>query len=542
MAGWHHWVIVPLLFISTATAAELISGVVMDPKHQPIEKVRVRWQARATFVLTDNSGWFHIERPPDLVPNTRLTAGKEGFFNTPILIPKNQTSLHVILKPIPSQDNTAYEWLSPDPIQPEWYRKMLGVSLRVATSIKDERIVPSAAFQCGNCHTSLLKDWQSDAHAQSAINPTVLAFYDSALAPAFRLDFPHSAGNCATCHAPADAIRRPWDTHLRQLSPIGKKGVSCDVCHKMTSTTPDPSGGRPGVLSMQFRRPSGRHQLFLGPLDDVVAGPDSYAPIFQKSQLCASCHSAKFWGVSTYSSFDEWQVTQQARKGIQCQNCHMKPTGKIHNFAPERGGVDRDPQTIHSHKMRGGLDISFFREALDIRFLAQKVEKYIDIQVRIHNKGAAHHIPTDFIGRNMILWIEATDQKGKPYPQIRGSRVPDWGGDLAGFAGKGFAKILASGIKTSFVHSSGQPIISPAPHWNQIHEQSDSRLAADSSDVSSYRFQLPNPASSVEVRGRLIYRRLFYQWAKNKNLPLVDHVIWKISQKISQTPSNVKQL
>jgi hypothetical protein len=60
MSFWLHLATLSLFLIPTTAAAEFISGIVMDPNHQPIEKVRVRWQARAAVVLTDDSGRFNI--------------------------------------------------------------------------------------------------------------------------------------------------------------------------------------------------------------------------------------------------------------------------------------------------------------------------------------------------------------------------------------------------------------------------------------------------------------------------------------------------
>ena len=57
---------------------------------------------------------------------------------------------------------------------------------------------------------------------------------------------------------------------------VGLEGVACDVCHKIWDVpvqreTQLPYPNTPGVLSIEFRRPSAGHQLFIGPFDgDVI--------------------------------------------------------------------------------------------------------------------------------------------------------------------------------------------------------------------------------------------------------------------------------
>lgn len=56
------------------------------------------------------------------------------------------------------------------------------------------------------------------------------------------------------------------------------------------------------------------------------------------SQFCAPCHSLSFWGTPIYQSFDEWLKSPYAAEGVQCQNCHMAPTGQTHFVLLESAG------------------------------------------------------------------------------------------------------------------------------------------------------------------------------------------------------------
>ena len=63
------------------------------------------------------------------------------------------------------------------------------------------------------CHPAIVSEWEESAHARSATNPLFLAVYEGKGAggrptggPGYRVDFPHSTGNCAACHVPGLAV------------------------------------------------------------------------------------------------------------------------------------------------------------------------------------------------------------------------------------------------------------------------------------------------------------------------------------------------
>lgn len=85
--------------------------------------------------------------------------------------------------------------------------------------------------------------------------------------------------------------------------------------------------------------------MFFGPFDDVTRRV-SYLELEKKSQFCASCHQFSFWGTPIYESFKEWLESPYPAQAIECQSCHMKPTGVNYFVFPEKGGLIRDPQLI----------------------------------------------------------------------------------------------------------------------------------------------------------------------------------------------------
>jgi len=275
-------------------------------------------------------------------------------------------------------------------------------------------------------------------------------------------------------------------------------------------------------------------QLFIGPFDDVFPGPDTFDPLYKDSKYCAACHHGVLWGVLAYGEFAEWQGSSYAKKGIQCQNCHMKPDGKTRQVAPaSEGAILRLPETIASHAFPGRDDLQFMRSALQVDADA-RIESSGDklrVKVRLRNIGAGHHVPTGNPMRNLVLLIEARNESGQPLEMIEGSSLPLWAGagsvelgNFAGLPGKGYAKILSTPVAyPADTHlDEGRPPLYPAPHWRRIRIESDNRLPAGGEDASEYLFRLSPGSKQAEVRVRLLHRRTFRSWLDPRVLPEPD--------------------
>ena len=165
------------------------------------------------------------------------------------------------------------------------------------------------------------------------------------------------AGVCASCHAPALSDDDPANLDLRQITGTATRGVHCDYCHKIAATDRDKVGLTHGRFNLHLLRPDPQgepRQLFFGPLDDVDRGEDAHSPLYRDSLYCASCHEGTVFGVHVYSTYSEWLASPARRQGRQCQDCHMKPTGRMTNVAPGKGGLERDPLTLTSHRFFAG--------------------------------------------------------------------------------------------------------------------------------------------------------------------------------------------
>jgi hypothetical protein len=188
----------------------------------------------------------------------------------------------------------------------------------------------------------------------------------------------------------------------------------------------------------------------------------------------------------------------------------------------EKGGRQRDADTIFSHQMPGASDISLLRDAARLELKAERQRDRIRVEVRVTNEKAGHHIPTDHPARNMLLVVSATDAKGIELTCAGNQVVPMWGGagrgrdDYGGRPGKGYAKIL---------EETWTGISPTAAYWRPIVLREDTRIPARSTDVTNYEFIAPTDAGDVLVEAKLIFRRAFKDLADQKRWAVPDIVM-----------------
>jgi hypothetical protein len=534
----------------------IISGRVFDHTG-PVKGAVVRIQATPAAVRTDGNGRFILRGLPE-GEHLPLTAWAPGCYITGgDTIPVGSEDVTFRLEHYPQEDHPGYQWL------PSGYSPGEGENQG-----------------CAECHSSEgsslniplpADEWRRDAHSNSPSNPRFLSMYagtaigggtgrpteyvhqrDYGLipvaprgdspdrGPGYTLDFPESRGNCGSCHAPIAALDNPYGVDPREVSGTAAEGVSCDLCHKLYDVKTDPRTGlpepnRPGVLSMEFRRPGEGHQIFFGPLDDVAPGEDSYLPLQEQSRFCAACHHGVFWDVTVYNSYGEWLASPYSDpvEGQSCQECHMPTRGYRYFVPPEKGGLQRRPETLRSHLMTGATDRELLRNSLTMTVDRQLAGGSLLVTVRLLNDLTGHHVPTGTPLRHLILLLSAEDGSGEPLPQIDGPRLPDWTGSeerqlrgvepCAGRPGTAYAKVLEE-LWTG--------VVPTGAYWKQTRIVRDNRIEAFGEAESSYRFTLP-AEGRVELEVRLLYRRAFYDLMARKNWTTPDILMEKYAETIS---------
>jgi nitrate/TMAO reductase-like tetraheme cytochrome c subunit len=480
---------------------------VTDISGAPIAGAQVRIQATQESTLTDDSGSFELSA--QRTGGVRfITAWKEGYLNGGDEIVGGKSRFRIVLKKLPQADCSEYEW---------------AFSRQSRNSEADTKA-------CEICHPDVFRDWELSAHAESARNPLFLAAFSGKLpdgsptgGPGYRLDFPNSMGNCVACHVPAQGLTNPFNSNPAEAEGVAAEGIFCDFCHKIRDARVDDTGGRPGVISYSFLRPARGEDIFFGQLDDVVAGPDAFHPLYRDSRYCAPCHHGKFWNVLAYSEFAEWQASSYAKRNIHCQDCHMKLETGARRFALEKeGGVVREAATLSSHMQFGLNDAAFMRSTVRLSSRTRATGGRLVVDVSIENVAGGHHIPTGSPMRNMILIVRAADSDGRELELLSGERIPDWAGKgppeegcYAGLPGKGFAKILVDTVHYPADPQLGRKFerVYPAPYWRPVALASDNRIAAEATDRSQYVFELPPQGRGpYTVNIRLVYRRTFKSW------------------------------
>ncbi len=511
-----------------------VTGTVKD-SDGPVRGAVVRVQATENKTISGAKGDFTLTVEEESFPLT-VTAWADGYFVGWDKAENTESELSIELKEYYTYDDPSYTWFS--------------------TESAD------GSASCAACMPSY-DEWMADAHSQSAVNPRFLTMYNGTdvdgnrspltryitqrdygtipiapnkdkdyYGPGYRLDFPHSAGNCGTCHIPS-AAAIPGHEYLvdpNNLSGIHSEGIFCEFCHKVGDVyiveetgLPDPY--YPGVLSMRLHRPKGDEQLFFGNFDDVTRRV-SYLPLMSESEFCAPCHFGKFWDTVAYNSFGEWLESPYSDPvdGQTCQECHMPPVDYNYFVYPEKGGFIRDSSRISTHKMLGVTDQEFMEEAVTMTLETTLSEdrngrRQVTAVVSIVNDNTGHHVPTGTPLRQMILVIRAEDEEGRPLELQSGPVLPEWcgtgdpeDGHYAGMPGRTYAKLLEDMWTKEYP---------TAAYWNATRVVEDSRLPAYGEDASTYVFSLPQTDPSSEspgavIRAELWYRRAFIELMEQK--------------------------
>jgi hypothetical protein len=247
-----------------------------------------------------------------------------------------------------------------------------------------------APADCGSCHPVQLRDWQGSIHSKS-MGPGLVGQLDEMI----RND-PAAARSCPACHAPL-AEQSPDLPGASGLAPnpafdasLRRQGVVCAACHVRGHQRfgPPPRAGTrvaaPGAASLPH-------------------GGATHTTAFLRSEFCSSCHQFGANGPSLNgkpleNTYEEWRRSPAARRGLQCQDCHM----------PDR-----------RHRWRGIHDRDMVQRGVRIRLVTDKPRyrrgETLRATLTIISVKVGHYFPT-YVTPRVIARAELLDAAGAVIP------------------------------------------------------------------------------------------------------------------------------
>jgi len=350
-----------------------------------------------------------------------------------------------------------------------------------------EPIQFAQSIQCV-CHGMLLDDWQQSMHSQALGDPLFKAKVD---------EVDEATGGkfgkwCRRCHAPVANMTS--QDGLDEMSPAASQGVVCSFCHQVTSMTKRVANV-PHLLE-----PTG---MMRAQLKDAQAPHfASYSALHESSEFCGGCHNVDhpFNGLALATTYDEWKSSPQARKGLQCQDCHMSETpplvgptaGFAAEAAPERDNIYRmtfaGAQVALGNAARA---TALLQSAAEIEMQAPEVVSAgsdSEVTVKVTNVGAGHFLPTGVTEiRQMWLTVAIVDSAGTETEL--GRRV----------------------FGTEFEDAEGNH---PVEIQDAVGVAKDDRIAPTASASETYKLALPAGVEAADLRARLLYKSVPDELAK----------------------------
>jgi hypothetical protein len=199
-----------------------------------------------------------------------------------------------------------------------------------------------------------------------------------------------SARLCLTCHAPL-AEQQPENRAIFEAN-LHRQGLVCAACHVR------------------------EHERFGPPRREAGPGPThprqtlphrgaTSTAAFLVSEFCAGCHQFDDDGFALNgklleNTYAEWKASPAARRGVQCQDCHM----------PDRRHVWRG---IHDPEMaRGGVVITLAADQARYR-----TGHEVGVRLTITSTAVGHHFPT-YVTPRVVVRAVLVDGTGR---EITGS-------------------------------------------------------------------------------------------------------------------------
>lgn len=402
----------------------------------------------------------------------------------------------------------------------------------------------ATAKDCNGCHSDLVAQWQTSAHANAATD----TYYLAVAGLLIQERGIEAVRYCATCHNPVGLMQGEIDRSAARpggqstaaytarslglslgISDRAAEGVTCTICHRASDVAAHPLNGSLALTAARLVLPSDPLSQFVLRVAPAPHAAELMPPIIREAALCGSCHnlylpaSGDTPELAVEPTFDEWLNSSYPARGITCQTCHM-PSGLARS-------VDSDlPASTATHGGQPGSPSSLPLLAKDTGLLTTAANltvrldsgapEYLLATVTITNSGTGHYLPTGAADLRQV-WLEASldDSVGQ---RVWQSGVLDQYGQLNSDAVQ-FRKVLGD--------SAGRPI-DLHRIWVTTHTLEDTRLAPEETRQIVYRIDLSQAGRGpYTLRVRLRYQdvsQVFAEFALGRpapDLPIYDMAI-----------------
>jgi predicted CXXCH cytochrome family protein len=260
----------------------------------------------------------------------------------------------------------------------------------------------NSAEVCGRCHRAIHEAWKSSSHAQAMESRLFQDALEMAAA-----DFGASGRKtCLGCHSPL--IAQTNDLGLQKK--LSWEGVTCEYCHSMRDVNtggPNPAA----VISLAVVK--------TGPMRETSGSPHGtvYSAVHASSLVCAPCHEYKnAAGFPVLTTYTEWQNSQYAKEGKQCQTCHMaRVAGEVVDPKVARASTAK----VNLHQMPGSHSLEQLTSAVKAQLNVVREGDNLKVTVEVMNQKAGHYLPTGSPLRELVLDVRVEGYSGQHLEQER---------------------------------------------------------------------------------------------------------------------------
>ncbi len=357
----------------------------------------------------------------------------------------------------PPERQQEYEWMQekiPYWVLPPAERpaNMIEQRIQVPGSISADRF--HAPEVCAACHsygeeeTNIFTQWNGSMHSLSWEDPIFQAVAQLEHLYATTEEERHEAEACLRCHTPVGHLSDDPGRHFTgDIAEIAARGVFCDVCHSVASST---GIGNASYFIEPGDAAAGEPGTKYGPFEDAVSPfhKTAYSELSTRPEFCAQCHEVSHMGADmpverTYSEWREGPYnTGDPETSLTCSGCHMyqrpgvpgtagteRPANPGYAAIPALGAKERPH--IFTHYFVGGNAVvpellghpdkaKLARERLqNAASIALNVpeaaitDDTLTFAVRVENVGCGHYLPTGLTYvRQMWLNVKVTDDAG----------------------------------------------------------------------------------------------------------------------------------